>query len=290
MHLFQAAQLFTRLLEGLLGHARTLDAPLVLLDLLALFIQFTQLFMDGTHLFAQEIVPLALGNLIFDIRLDLGLHGRQLDFARKQFVDLMQTIHRIDQFDDLLGLFDFQPKIGGDQIGQFTGFIDAFENAVHIPGKLTAQSQNLFGIFPDVAHERFDLQIGFHIFRLFQYLNRYPEIISFLEVPHDPRLGETLHQCLDASIRQLEDPQNPADGTHPINISLFWILDCRVLLGGHEQKAVFGNSRINGAHGFFATDEKGQQHIGKNHHVAHRQQRQRRWHLEVSGVLFYYTY
>jgi hypothetical protein len=107
VHLLQAPQLLVGLLPGFLRHARLFDAQPVFLDFLGAFIQFAQLFVNGPDLFAQKVIPLALGDLVFDIRLDFGLHHRQLHLTGKQIMDFLQARHRIDQLDHLLSLVNF---------------------------------------------------------------------------------------------------------------------------------------------------------------------------------------
>lgn len=95
-------------------------------DLLALFIAFTQLAIDGPHLLTQEKIPLVPGNFILDRRLDLGLHGGELHLANQQIVDLIQPLDRIIGFQKRLRFGDFEAQIGRHQICQAAGCINTF--------------------------------------------------------------------------------------------------------------------------------------------------------------------
>ena len=113
---------------------------------------------DGPHLLAQVVVPLALGNLVLDFRLDLGLHGRELQFVREHVVDPLEPSHGLQDFEQLLGFFDLQPQVGRHEVGQLSGVVDVLQDGGDVDAELAAQGQNFLGLLADVAHQRFDLE------------------------------------------------------------------------------------------------------------------------------------
>ena len=278
-------QLLERLFLRVLGHLGPLDLFLEIFDFLGLFVDLAQFTVDGPDLFPEKIIPLAFGDLVPHVGLDLGLHGGKLHFPGKQVIDLAQSLDRVRDFQDRLGLADFEAQVRCDQVGQFPRVFDAGQDGADLAGEFTAKGQYAFGILADVAHQGF----GFHVHvldRVFGY-PLDPDAVGDPPpgVPDDFCLGHPLHQRLDTAVGQLEHAQDLADRSYGEDVFRFGVFRCRVLLGDQHQVPVPGNGLLHGAHGFFPPHEQRQQHVRENHHVADRHQRQHRGDVRC-GVVF----
>jgi len=85
-----------------------------LVQLLFLFAQLAQLFLDGLELLAQVVLALGLGHLALDLAVDLRAELEDLALAVEQLEDELHPVFEIDRLEDLLLLFDGDVDVGGE--------------------------------------------------------------------------------------------------------------------------------------------------------------------------------
>ncbi len=90
------------------------------MDLRQFVIAFSQFPVNGLDLFPQIIIPLVLGNLVFDIGLNLGLNRCQRQLPGQKIIDFFQPFRGVEKFQQILGIFGAQVEVGRHQIRQFT--------------------------------------------------------------------------------------------------------------------------------------------------------------------------
>ena len=81
----------------------------------------------------------------------------------------------------------------------------------------------------------------------------------------------SLNQNLDSTVWKLQKLQNRRERPHCVNGVRLGIVIAGVLLGGEKNLAVCAHDFIKRIYGFFASDEKRHDHIGKNNDIAERQ-------------------
>ena len=124
MHAFEPAELPFRFFGDFLRHLRLLDLSAILLDFFLQFVAFAKLLLDRLHLLPQIELALALVDFAARLRVDVVLDFENFDFLGQQFVNAAKPLDRIDQFENLLRLVDFQIEIGCDQIRQTSGIVE----------------------------------------------------------------------------------------------------------------------------------------------------------------------
>ena len=154
------------------------------------------------------------------------------------------------------------------------GVLDGLQDGQQVRGHDALQGENLFRHLPGVAHQGLGLGGNFGDGRLGDELQPHLEMRALLEIFLNQRLGLALDQDLQAPVRELQHSQDEAHRAHGVNILRLGILHGLVLLGSQKQEAVLGQGRFNGQNRGLPAHEQGQHHVGKHHHVPHRQQGQ----------------
>ena len=104
MHLGQPADLRLELLPDLLGDLERDELVLVGFDLLLELGPLPQFLLDGLHLLPQEVLALELVHLSLGLGADLGLHVQELELFGQELIDPLQTVSRVYDLQDLVGL------------------------------------------------------------------------------------------------------------------------------------------------------------------------------------------
>ena len=156
VHALEALELAHRFGLGLGREPRVAQLGAILLDLLEARIDLAELRLDRAHLFAQELLAMAARDLFLRLRLDLGLHRGDFEFAPQQRVDAAQPRERILDLEDLLRVFETQLQIRRDQVGEAAGLLHVRGDRKHL-GRQVLQRQQLFHARSHRAHHGLDL-------------------------------------------------------------------------------------------------------------------------------------
>ena len=121
-HLREPVQLAHRLAVRLLRHARRLDLLAQLGQLLAALVAFAQLLLDRLQLLAQVVLPLRLGHLALDLRVDLRPELEDLRLLRERLDQRLQPGLDVRGLEQRLPLDRGQGgQSGGDQVDHLAG-------------------------------------------------------------------------------------------------------------------------------------------------------------------------
>ncbi len=192
MHFFEPLELLLGFLEHLLGHLGVFDALAEFRHFLRPFVQLAEFFLDGFQLLAQKVFALGLVHLPFGLRLDLLLHGEDIDFLGENFADLAQPLNRVHDLQDGLRDVDLQSEIGGHHVGEPAGVFQIFDDHHHVGNQHLAEADDLLDLLLDRAHDGLGLQCGSGLLRLDEFLDANRIIGVVLDVFFDPSLGESL--------------------------------------------------------------------------------------------------
>ncbi len=115
-HRFQLLELVECLLLHFLGHSRAFDLLAQLIELALL--PAPQLLLDRLDLLVEVILFLRALHLPLHPRLDGAVHVQLLDLDLEHVGDAVQPLHRVEDVQQLLLLFDRQLQVGRDRVGQ----------------------------------------------------------------------------------------------------------------------------------------------------------------------------
>ena len=283
MHALEPAQLAQRFLVCLGREPGLIDLGALLGDLLEPRIDLAELRLDRAHLLAKEVLALASAHLLLGQRLDLRLHGGDLELALQQRIHPAKPCDGIDDLQDFLGLRQAQPKIRCDQVRQTPGLMDIGGDGEDL-GRKVLEGQQLFHSTAGRAHQRFGLDAPLGLVIRRKRTHRGPGGRLVLHVSFDSGLAQSLDQGLHAPVGQAEDAHHHGDGPDAVEIVGLRILDLRVPLGGEQHQPVPGQRILDGCDRLLARYEEGKHHIGEDDQLPQRQNRHLLRNLEIHGI------
>jgi len=125
-------QLAVHFLLGGFGKLERRKALAQLLDVTRL-VPLAQLLADRLHLLAQEQLPLALAQLLLNLRLDVLLGVEHADLALDVHQHPAQPLLDLEGFEQGLALGRVDLQVAGHEVGEASGFRNALE---HLPDDL----------------------------------------------------------------------------------------------------------------------------------------------------------
>ncbi len=281
-HHLELLELGLRLGQRLLAHAGGQDLLLHLLEVGA-FLALAELLLDGFDLLVEVVLALALLHLALDAAADALLDLEDVELGLELRQQLLQPAADIDDLEDLLLQFELHRQVGGDGVGQAAGLLDARQRGEDLGRDLLVELHVLVELRQDGAAHRLDLVVGTVIDR--DGLDLRDEQRTLVLDVHDPRALRALDQHLDGAVGQLEHLQDVGDAADRIEVVSFGLV-----LGGrllrHQQDALAGfHGDLERLDRLRAAHEQRDHHVGEDHYVAQRQQRQGRFVLG-DGVKF----
>ncbi len=105
----------------LFGHAGRIDLLLQLIEFTLL--AATQLFLDGLDLLVEVVLFLRALHLSLHAGLDRAIHVQLFDLDIENVGDAIQSLHGIEDFQQLLLFFDRKLQVLGDGIAQLGGIV-----------------------------------------------------------------------------------------------------------------------------------------------------------------------
>src|SRR5262245_31714086 len=273
VHAFELLQLAVDFLFDGLRHLALSHLFAVLRDVFGQLVALAQLLLDGLQLLAQVELALRAVDLALGLRVDLLLDGQHFDLFGQKLIDAVQPRGHIQLLQHCLRVFDFKLQVRRGQVGQPRRVLDRRDDGHHFGRDVLAQPDGLFERRPDVARQRFELQVllGRILFQLFDA--RLEVALVVFDVV-DLRARDALHQDADAPVWQLQHAHNDRHRPRVEKVALPRLLFVGVSLRREHDHAVFGQRLVDGADRTFAADEQRHDHEREDHDVAQRQHRQ----------------
>ena len=269
-HVFQPLQLGHGLLERVLRHAGGFDALLQLVDLALL--AAPQLLLDGLDLLVEVVFFLGLFHLPLHAALDGAVDVELLDFDIEHFGHPRQAVDRIEDFEQLLLLFDGELEIGPHGIGQLARVVHPDGRDHRLVIQVLAELYVLLEQARDAADERVQLRPGLHL--VCRSTNDRAEE-PFIVVHRDHFAPfDALDQDFDVAVRQFQALDNVDDRAYRVNFVGLRFVDRRIVLGRKKDFLVPGHRFFQGPDARFAAYHEGCHHVRKDDHIADRHHRQ----------------
>ena len=285
MHHLQPLELLLRLFLGVLGHLLLAQLFAQILDLLRVAVLVAEFALERLDLLAQEVFTLAARHLLLGVGLDLGLDRGHLQFLVQQVSHQAQALDRVDGLEDLLRFGDLQAQVGAHQVGQPARLLDVVDDHHQVRGEQAAQAHDLLGLLAHGAHQRLGLDRDLAGLGLLDEVDLHPvERLLLLEGAH-PRLGDGLHQHLQAAVGQLQGAHDHRHHAHAVQILLLGVVLGRILLGDQHEQFVLAQPLVDRLDGTGPADKERDDHVVEHHHVAHRHHGQGLGDLQVLGAL-----
>ena len=270
VHHLQPLELLLRLFLGVLGHLLPAQLLAQVFDLLGVAVLVAEFALERLDLLAQEILALAARHLLLGVGLDLGLDRGHFQFLVQQVGHQAQPLGGVDGLKDLLRLGDLQAQVGAHQVGQPARLLDIVDDHHQIRGEQTTQTHDFFSLLAHGAHQRLGFDGDLTGLGLVDEVDLHPvERLLLLERAH-PRLGDGLHQHLQAAVGQFQGAHDHRHHAHAVQVFLFGIVLGRILLGDQHEQLVFAQPLVDGLDGAGPTDKERDDHVVEHHHIAHR--------------------
>ena len=159
-HVAQLLQLALGLGAGLLGQLGLLDALFQLDQFVARVVLLAQLALDRLHLLVQIIFALGLLHLPLHAAADFLLDLQDADLAFHQRIDLLQPLHDVEGFDQLLLVGDLHRQVLGDGVGQMAGLGDVGDGGEVFRRNLLVQLHIVFELIDHRPRQGLGLMLG----------------------------------------------------------------------------------------------------------------------------------
>ena len=269
-HALEPLELLRRLILGLLRHARLFDRLAQLGDLDRFLVALAQLLLDVAQLLAQDVLALLRGQRLLRLLADLFRELEHLDALRKKRKHLVEPLADVDRLEHVLLFRRLGVDDAGDEIGKRGGRIQVFDRRRHFRGNVGQELDGFARTGPHEADARLDL--GRHHLGEADLLDagdqeRKPgQLLDHAEAPH------ALHDGVMRPVGGGDVAQDLRRGAHPVQLLQRRLLDRRIDLQEHAERALVAHRALGRGDGRFAPDRQRQHDAGKQHELPHRQE------------------
>ena len=270
VHSRQTFELVQGFFLDFFGHLRLCYTTVKLLDLGAMCIRLAKLFLDSFHLFAKQRFPLCFLDRAAYLRPQIFTQFEQLDLARYHRRHPLVPFEQIHGLEQTLFLFERHVQVGGYQVEQRARIVDPAYYQHSVGRHMRAEFDKFSGLDAKRDQQRF----GF-----FAAGRRRGDFNEFDPRSHE-RIGadgfdnaepdEALDHNLLVTVRQTNQPQDPADSADLVDFIETRLFGFSVMLGRQpykfaaERRVVYSGNRSGPA------DVERYHHDRKHHHVAYR--------------------
>ena len=271
-HLREPVELAQGLPVRLLGHAGGLDLLAKLGQLLTPLVALAELLLDRLQLLPQVVLPLGLGHLALDLRVDLRPQLEDLGLLREGLHQRLEPRLDVGRLEERLALDGGQGgQGGGDEVDHPPRVAGAGDEGQEIVGQRRGQ-------LDDPLEERESLpaeRLGFHVVGrrhdVRHALDPGPEVRRRLRELHHAEPLEPLDDQADRAVGLLEHPVDHRDRARPVKLLGGGRLLRGVVLGQDADQPVAEDGLVHRAHGRRPRDRQRDDRLRKEHGLPERQ-------------------
>ena len=215
----EPVQLAQGLPVRLLGHAGGLDLLAKLGQLLAPLVALAELLLDRLQLLAQVVLPLGLGHLALDLRVDLRPQLEDLGFLRERLHQRLEARLDVGRLEERLALDRGQGgQGGGDQVDRPPRVAGPGDERQQIVGQRRGQLDDPLEERVRLPAERLGLHVVGRRHDVRHALDPGPEVRRRLRELHHAEPLEPLDDQADRAVGLLEHPVDRRDGARPVQL------------------------------------------------------------------------
>ena len=218
---------------------------------------------------------MVLLHLALDAATDFLVDVEDVDLALDLLEQVFQPLLHAGQIQHELLVLQLERQVRGDGVGQAARLVDAGDRGQDLGRNLLVQLDVLVELLHHGAAQRLDLGVVLVGVRHLQRRDGGDEMrfVAVLDVGHGGALL-ALDQHLHGAVGQLQHLKDGGDATN-----LEHVAHQRFVLGGgllchQHDAAVGGHGGLERLDALGPPHEQRDDHVGKHHHVAQRQQRQ----------------
>ena len=270
--LLQAAHLFVQLFRHLPGQLCPGDALAVLGQLVvSAGAVLPQLLLDHLHLLPQDIVPLAAGELLPHLALELLFHLQDLHLPAEALAQALQPAHRPQLLQDGLLVAGAHGQVLGDVVGDVAGILAGQHRQKDVGGHLGGQLDEGLKELIGLADQR--LRPGGAAHRLLGGELLHPGGQIGLSLGHLQQAApaQAFHHHPHIVAGQAEELAHIADGADTVKVFLLRILHGQIPLGHQENGLAGAHGLVQGLDGGRPAHVKVEQHVGEDRQPPQRQ-------------------
>ncbi len=229
LHERKLLQLLVDLLLDLAGEGELFHGVLEPLHVGSLGIhRHAEFGLDGLHLLLEEILPLALGDLLAELLLDLLLDLQELLLLLDEDEHVLHARLHVGHLEDLLLLRAVDVEDGGDEVGDLPRVIDVHHGQAHLFREEVVVLRDLLHLADERARER--LHLGCIDVRVLQVLRHDADGRGLIQHALDQEALQRGDIDVDPAVRQVDaadDLCRRADGEEVIGARVFVVVGLR---------------------------------------------------------------
>ena len=159
------------------------------------------------------------------------------------------------------------------EIGESPGIVHIRGHRNHL-GRQVAQREQLLDMTAHRPHQRLGLDRprGLRVRR--QFGHTHPARTLVLEEGIDAGLGETLHEHFDPAVAHAQNAHHRGNGANRVQVLGTGLLNAALTLGHEENHPIPGHRIVNGRNGTLTRHVDRKYHVGENHQIPQRDDRQ----------------
>ena len=270
-HHLELLDLALALLARLGRHLLLAQLVFQLLDLVLELVLLAEFFLDRAHLLVEVVLFLGLLHLLLDPSTDALFDFEDLQLRAHIAEDLLQPLGRIGGLQQRLLLFELDPQMPDQLVGQIGRIVDRRDRRDHLGRDLLVEPDVVVEGRDNRAHQRFDL--GRALADLGHFLDFNLEEFAVRNVAHDAGALLAFQQGLDGSVGQAQQLHHHAQRAHRVNIVGRGLGNLGVFLGREQDRFLQALGLFQRLYRLMPPHEDRIDFMRKNNEFTQRQQR-----------------
>ena len=273
VHALEAVELAVHDLLHALGVAADGELRAVLGDVGDDVVLVAELLADDLDLLAQVVVALGLVHLLADLAVDVPLHAQELDLVREVIREQLEAVPDVDALEQVLAHVDLEVQVARDEVGQAPGIVDDGDGDERVGRDALRELDPVLKAVDEGARRDFHIRRG--VDRVGVDLGLDLVVILEPVIVADARALLALDEHADRAARQLEDLVDHGDCAVVVEILAPRVVLVGINLADEQDAVVLHHRLLESRQRALAADVEVDDHVGKDHHAAQRQHRQR---------------
>ena len=229
--------------------------------------------MDGLDLLVEVVLLLGLLHLLLDLVVDPAVDVDLVNLDLQQVLELLETLVGRLRLEQRLLLGRRHGQVRGQRVGKALGIVDLQGRGQALEGQVV---RKLGVLLEQREHLRHVVAQALDVGRAErEQVHPDRQVLALALEGHDAAAAHALDHHLDVAVGQLQGLGHRRDDADIIDVLGLGLVELRVLLRGEEQPLDRRRERrLEGANRRLAAHDEGLHHVGEDHHVPQRDERQ----------------